>query len=68
MIRRFRLLCVLLAFLIFSGVLAAQSNHLLTHIWQGGGTVFVEGESSKRRGVGLMAKRTMERPPGDPKI
>jgi hypothetical protein len=48
MIRRFRLLCVLLAFLIFSGLLPAQSNDLLTHIWQGGGTVFVDGEREWR--------------------
>jgi hypothetical protein len=32
MIRRCRLLCVLLLFLIFSGWLAAPSNDLLTHI------------------------------------
>jgi hypothetical protein len=42
MIGRFRRLCVLLAFLIFAWVLAAQSNHLPTHIWEGGRTVFVK--------------------------
>ncbi len=44
MIRRFRLLCVLPAFLISSGVRAAQSDDLLTHISQGGFTVLVEGQ------------------------
>jgi hypothetical protein len=42
MIRRFRRLCVLLAFLICSWVLAARSNHLLTHIWEGGGAISVK--------------------------
>ena len=37
MIPRFRLLCALLAFLIFPGVLAAQSDDLLSRIWQGFG-------------------------------
>ncbi len=42
--RRFRLLCVLPAFLISPGVRAAQSDDLLAHISQGGFTVLVEGE------------------------
>jgi hypothetical protein len=56
-------------FLIFSGLLAAQSNDLLTHIWQGRGRVLVEGERVASGVVSvLMAKRTRERPAGDPKI
>jgi outer membrane lipoprotein-sorting protein len=35
MIPRFRLLCALLALLIFPGVLAAQSDVLLSRIWEG---------------------------------
>jgi hypothetical protein len=69
MIRRFGLLCVLLALLIFSGVLTAQSNDLRTHIWEGRHRVCGwEDSGERRRGVGLMAKRTIERPLGDPKI
>ena len=44
MIRRFRRLCALFAFLIFSGLLAARSNDLLILIRARGGTVFVEGK------------------------
>jgi hypothetical protein len=68
MIRRFGLLCVLLALLICSGVLAAQSNDLLTHIWEGRHRVCGREDSGERCGVGLVAKRTIERPVGDPKI
>ena len=35
MISRFRLLCALLVFSIFSGVLAAQSDDLLSRVWEG---------------------------------
>ncbi|HXM09892.1 MAG TPA: hypothetical protein VN946_08105 [Terriglobales bacterium] len=35
MIPRFRLLCALLPLLIFPGVLAAQSDNLLSRIWEG---------------------------------
>jgi hypothetical protein len=39
MIRRFRRLCALFAFLIFSGLLAARSNDLLNLVRARGGTV-----------------------------
>lgn len=39
MIRRFRRLCALFAFLIFSGLLVARSNDLLNFIRARGGTV-----------------------------
>lgn len=43
MLRRFRLLCAPLASLIFSGLLAAQSNDLADPHLGGGGTAFVMG-------------------------
>jgi len=62
LIQRFILFCALLAFLIFLGLLGAQ-NDLPTRIWQEARTVFVDGDRGERRGHGLMAKWTMERPP-----
>jgi hypothetical protein len=47
-------------------LLTAQSNDLLAGILARAG--FVDVDSGGRRGVGLMAKWTIERPLGDPRI
>jgi len=52
--------------LAFSKLLTAQSNDLLAGILARAG--FVDVDSGGRRGVGLMAKWTIERPLGDPRI